>query len=481
MAALRPTPTARIVDSEFEGSAAVIKVQRLALECYADEPRSPVRAAALVCAARALRDQAHAALHTGPWRDASLAWREAYMFGALHLAQGGRPAADRDAALQLVRTLDLGLMLGASAYRSELLALIGSLEATELRECGGDGSSATVAVDDGPWLPAPLELGAPGAICPSGHPLRVMARPSLERFLLHCMAPAQPALLTGVLDGWPALGARSWRNLGYLKRVAGHRTVPVELGEDYLHPDWSEDLMTFGAFVDRHLAHATPPSALAEEAAPEPVGRVVVASATADAAGVAPPAAATDGAHERARKRKRAPVGYLAQHALLEQVPALAADICVPDYCALSIEPDADDGADGDGGDATRSESTRNGRAAARSPARVNVWLGPGGTVSPLHHDPEHNLLAQVAGAKYVRLYAPGESARLYAHPTGVHKVSSQIRDVHNVDSARFPLFAGARYIDGWLRAGEALYIPPRWWHHVESLQPSCSVSFWWT
>jgi len=141
---------------------------------------------------------------------------------------------------------------------------------------------------------------------------------------------------------------------------------------------------------------------------------------------------------------------YLAQHQLFDQIPRLRRDVGTPDYCCL--------------GDAMPT---------------LNAWLGPAGTKSPLHFDRYHNLLCQAVGSKYVRLYAPSQSDALYPRSSeDVHAVSSRIVDVDS--ASEFPLFSDAPYVDVVLRAGEMLYIPPKWWHYIESQEPSFSVSFWW-
>lgn len=100
--------------------------------------------------------------------------------------------------------------------------------------------------------------------------------------------------------------------------------------------------------------------------------------------------------------------------------------------------------------------------------------------VTPLHHDPHHNVLAQVVGLKYVRLYPPSATRRLYPFQEGLTTNASQV-DLAAPDLIRYPDFEGLPHQETLLQPGEMLYIPPGWWHYVQSLSVSFSVSFWWS
>eukprot|EP00111_Clytia_hemisphaerica_P005621 TCONS_00016331-protein len=149
----------------------------------------------------------------------------------------------------------------------------------------------------------------------------------------------------------------------------------------------------------------------------------------------------------------RTNTGYLAQHQLFDQVPELKNDILPPDYCYLSD-----------------SEAER--------PILMHAWFGPTGTVSPLHHDPYQNILAQVMGSKYIRLYSR-DSPHMYANVDSILDNTSQV-DLENIDQERFPDFHRNVYHECLLNEGEMLFIPFKSWHFVKSLSTSFSVSFWW-
>lgn len=211
-------------------------------------------------------------------------------------------------------------------------------------------------------------------------------------------------------------------NLDYWAHTHGHRLVPIELGD--MKRDMKEFIMPFHTFVSSFLR-----------------------ASTANVFWPLSLATSKDG---------RAAVAYLAQHQLFEQIPTLLDDIVPsPRLC-------------GEAG-----------------PTHVNVWVGTGGTRTPLHFDTYDNLFVQVVGIKYVRIYATSETDKLYVirkddascsfgMQGNMSAVDCELEDYGTYYKAR-----DAIYKEVVMFPGDCLYIPARSWHYVRSSTTSISVNFW--
>ena len=104
------------------------------------------------------------------------------------------------------------------------------------------------------------------------------------------------------------------------------------------------------------------------------------------------------------------------------------------------------------------------------------MWIGPAGTVTSLHHDLTNNFIAQLVGRKRVKLMPSSEVGKLYNH----HHVFSEIPDLEDpaVDLARYPRLKEVRIYDVVLEPGEIIFMPLGWWHQVNSLDFSVTITY---
>ena len=112
------------------------------------------------------------------------------------------------------------------------------------------------------------------------------------------------------------------------------------------------------------------------------------------------------------------------------------------------------------------------------------IWFGTAIT-TPAHFDESHNIACCVAGRRRFTLFPTDQIANLYVAPiehTPAGMPMSLV-DFAKPDFERFPRFrealAHARVAE--LAPGDAIYMPPLWWHHVQSLEPlNMLVNYWW-
>jgi hypothetical protein len=108
------------------------------------------------------------------------------------------------------------------------------------------------------------------------------------------------------------------------------------------------------------------------------------------------------------------------------------------------------------------------------APVGSALWFGPAGTLTPLHHDTSNILFAQVYGRKKLYLVSPVELA-LWNGARAMYADWDPERP--DAGFARHPELRDVLLREVVLEAGEALFIPVGWWHHVRSLTVSISLA----
>ncbi|KAJ7433849.1 cupin-like domain-containing protein [Mycena galericulata] len=131
-----------------------------------------------------------------------------------------------------------------------------------------------------------------------------------------------------------------------------------------------------------------------------------------------------------------------------------------------------------------------------KSPDAVNLWIGNHRSVTSIHSDPYENIYTVVRGSKHFTLLPPTEGwclkERTYPHGTWTRRSLNAVLTI--VPSLNVPPIRWASVVDPdipgnlprnahpiriTISAGETLYIPPGWWHHVRQDDNTIALNWW--
>ncbi|KAG7464348.1 hypothetical protein JOB18_037318 [Solea senegalensis] len=136
--------------------------------------------------------------------------------------------------------------------------------------------------------------------------------------------------------------------------------------------------------------------------------------------------------------------------------------------------------------------------ALGKFPDAVNFWLGESKAVTSMHKDHYENLYCVISGEKNFILLPPTDRPFI---PYGVYqpavyrqrddgefevvdqsdceKVPWIPLDPLDPDLERYPQYQRARPLRCSVKAGEMLYLPSLWFHHVRQTHGCIAVNFW--
>ncbi len=108
------------------------------------------------------------------------------------------------------------------------------------------------------------------------------------------------------------------------------------------------------------------------------------------------------------------------------------------------------------------------------------IYIG-GSLFSQLHYHPFGSAtLSVISGQKRVRLFAPDQGKYLYPHSFYSHFPHLSKTHHKEPDPAEFPKFSQAQYVEVTVNPGEMLFFPIYWWHSIENLGVSVSITSFW-
>jgi hypothetical protein len=114
----------------------------------------------------------------------------------------------------------------------------------------------------------------------------------------------------------------------------------------------------------------------------------------------------------------------------------------------------------------------------------VSIWMGNQSRIAA-HYDFPNNIACCVAGRRTVTLFPPDQADNLYVGPLEFTPSGQPISlvDSSEPDIDQFPKYQQA--LDSSYRieleAGDALFIPSMWWHHIEAKSDfNVLVNYWW-